>query len=289
MSKTPRYRAWCFTLNNYTDADILKLEALECKYIVWGKEKGAEGTLHLQGYVSFKETIELKRAKKRVGKRCHLEASKGNSVQNFEYCTKEGDFVERGTRPLTQQEKGSKGLEFWKNVKDAAVSGDLDKIDEKTYVNMYKTLVAIKKDHMVKPLPLSSTTGEWWYGPSGTGKSRKARETYPDAYIKGNNKWWDGYRGEPVVIIEDVDKFNVAMGGDLKRWCDHYSFPAEVKGGGMNIRPERIIITSQYKIEEIWDDQATQDALLRRCSMREFKKGERPIYKSKEQVSAMWE
>jgi hypothetical protein len=272
MSQNPRYRSWCFTLNNYTDEHLEKLGALECKYIVYGKEVGANGTPHLQGYVTFKDPIPKKRAIKRL-RGAHVSVAKGNALQNYEYCTKDGAFTERGTRPLTANEKGAKGTEYWEGIKAAAVSGDLDQVDAKTYVNMYRTLVSIKKDHMSKPAPLASTTGEWWYGPSGTGKSRLARETYPDAYIKGSNKWWDGYRGEATVIIEDLDKFNVAMGGDLKRWCDHYSFPAEVKGGGMNIRPKKIIMTSQYKIDEIWDDQATQDALDRRCKKRKFSVG----------------
>jgi len=166
--------------------------------------------------------------------------------------------------------QGAKGEEYWKDVKEKAQAGRLDEIDNKTYVGMYRTLMAISKDHAQKCAPLENTTGEWWYGASGTGKSRTARTDYPDAYIKPINKWWDGYRGEKVVIIEDLDKFNVAMGGDLKRWCDHYSFPAEVKGGCMNIRPEKIIITSQYDINEIWEDEATVDALSRRCKKRKF-------------------
>lgn len=45
---------------------------------------------------------------------------------------------------------------------------------------------------------------EWHYGETGTGKSRHVREKYPEAYIKGNNIWWDGYDGQDVVIIEEM-------------------------------------------------------------------------------------
>jgi len=44
-------RAWCFTLNNYTEEERDALRSLKCKYIVFGYERGEEGTPHLQGYV----------------------------------------------------------------------------------------------------------------------------------------------------------------------------------------------------------------------------------------------
>lgn len=94
-----RSRAWCFTLNNYSDEDVLTFQAMECDYIVFGKEVGESGTPHLQGYVYFANARSLKSVKK-INAKMHLEPAKGSSKQNFDYCTKQDkDFFEKGTRP----------------------------------------------------------------------------------------------------------------------------------------------------------------------------------------------
>jgi hypothetical protein len=246
----------------------------EAKYMVCREEVGAGGTPHLQGYMYFASKKSLAQVKK-MFPTAHFEAAKGTGDQNRTYCIKDGNIlVQRGDCPQDPKDQAKHGVEYWDNIKRLATDGDLDEVDSKTFVTLYNQLTAIKKAFGRNKASLDHTCGEWWYGPSGSGKSRTARELYPNAFIKGMNKWWDGYRDEEVVILEDIDKFNVSMGGDLKRWLDHYSFPAEVKGGGMNIRPTKIIITSQYRIAEIWDDAATQDALERRCLMRPFPENE---------------
>ena len=43
-------------------------------------------------------------------------------------------------------------------------------------------------------------------GCSGVGKSSYIRSIVPkeDLYIKQRNKWWDGYRGEQVAVMDDL-------------------------------------------------------------------------------------
>ena len=112
---------------------------------------------------------------------------------------------------------------------------------------------------------------EWWYGKTGTGKSWKAERENPGAYIKDpQERWWDGYDGEEVVIIDDFDKYQVKQGGDMKRWMDHRPFRAPIKGGYLTIRPRKIIVTSNYHPDQIWEDEETRDPIKRRVRIVRF-------------------
>lgn len=124
------------------------------------------------------------------------------------------------------------------------------------------------------PLPdAGRVTGTWLCGPSGCGKSRKAREDFPNYYLKACNKWWDGYQDEENVIIEDLDKQHAVLGHHLKLWADRHDFIAECKGSSVRLRPKNIVVTSQYRIEDIFLDKETQDALNRRFTVIVFPSG----------------
>lgn len=70
----------------------------------------------------------------------------------------------------------------------------MDDIPADVYIRSYHTLKAIAKDHMVVKPRTTPRVCEWYYGPSGIGKSRKANADHPTAYKKMCNKWWDGYQ-----------------------------------------------------------------------------------------------
>ena len=81
-----------------------------------------------------------------------------------------------------------------------------------------------------------STRGIWYFGEAGTGKSRKAYDENPGAFRKSQNKWWDSYSGEAVVILDDLDKEGAKyIGHNLKIWTDRYACKGEIKGGTVQL------------------------------------------------------
>lgn len=260
-------RRWCFTINNYTEEEYAKSLAIECKYIVIGKEVGESGTPHLQGYVVFEKMKRLT-AVKNLLPRAHLEVARGSSQQASDYCKKDKSFEERGVAPLDEKAKGERGreleIERWKRAREASADGRFDDVPADIYFRYYKTMKEIAKDNMKKPCDADDVTGVWIYGEPGVGKSRKAREDYPGAYLKMQNKWWDGYQKEDYVILDDFD--SKELGHLLKIWADRYSFLAETKGGAIHIRPKKFVVTSNYSPDDPkfdWDEEM-RSAIKRR-------------------------
>jgi len=254
--------SYCFTLNNYDPAGLGGLGlglGLEYSYLIYGKEVGQSGTPHLQGYVQLlKKTRISKKLQQKYG---HLEKRKGTVEQAIAYCKKDGDFTEFGEVPLTGGEANKRR---WEGAWEMAKAGKFEDVPADIRIRSYRTLKEIRKDYMVAPLPNDEMENYWMYGLSGCGKSRYARETYPNAYYKMANKWWDGYQGQDVVIIEDLDERHNCLGHHLKIWGDHGAFLAETKGGAIMIRPKIIFITSNYHPISIWNDENMLEPIKRR-------------------------
>lgn len=98
--KAKRVRGWCWTLNNYTEEEVRRLKKLSTvstvEKLIFGKEVGPEcGTPHLQGYIywSYGKTFD---DMKRICERWSLREAKGGYMSQTIYCTKDGDFCQKG-------------------------------------------------------------------------------------------------------------------------------------------------------------------------------------------------
>lgn len=263
--------SWCWTLNNWTHDDLAILKNADTKYIIWGKEIAPTTlTPHLQGFTLLHQKTTMKRAKEILGiPRMHLEPRRGTTQQAIDYCKKDGLWEDHGAINIIQPNTLK---DQWGEVIALAENGMMDTIKDqypRLYLTYFKTLMSIKA---YKNVPLQGELQhEWWYGPTGTGKSRQAWDLYPDHYSKAVNKWWDGYYGQEVVVIEEWEPKNEMTASKLKIWADRYPFPAEIKGGTLQrVRPTKIIVTSNYTIDECFPNPQDAEPLKRRFKVMHF-------------------
>jgi len=268
-----RSRRFCFTWNNYPlDAeDQLRclFERKHAIYLVFGREVGDSGTPHLQGYLHLKFATTFRALKAQLPM-VHIERARGDGQQNRDYCTKDADFVELGTLP---EDKGKAGKEAWAKILRKAEEGDWEWIKmeyPRVWINTYSKLQSLRQPQL--GVIDGDITNEWWYGNTGTGKSRLAWEKYGAiCYQKMLNKWWDGYDAEKVVIIEEWSPKNEVTASALKIWADRYPFAAQIKGGVLQkIRPQKIIVISNYRLSDCFPDQRDREPVARRFKEIEF-------------------
>lgn len=121
-STGPRAKNWCFTLNNYTPADLDRLSVpLDgVKYLIFGKEVGASGTPHLQGTVVFQSRKRLSQVISIIGQ-AHCTVTR-YLPQSIEYCKKDGDFTEIGDVPELNQGERSDLEDFKRSVKEGVTN-----------------------------------------------------------------------------------------------------------------------------------------------------------------------
>jgi len=262
MSKN---RNFCFTWNNYDDTSKQYLSEFNAKYIAYAEETApTTGTKHLQGYISFNNPVTIQQARSKFPK-CHVETMLGSLLQNETYCSKSGTLIEHGVKPISNDNKGRAEKLRWQQARDFAKEGNLDDIDADIFVRCYSTLKRIKSDYAPKPVPID-TICIWIYGTTGTGKSYAVETRFPDCYKKcmDDLKWFDSYKGEEAIYLEDIDKYQVKWGGLIKRLADRWPMQASIKGTMAYIRPKYVIVTSNYRIDEIWQDPQTVEPLQRR-------------------------
>nr|WQA30144.1 MAG: rep protein [Cressdnaviricota sp.] len=120
-----------------------------------------------------------------------------------------------------------------------------------------------------KPAERQKCRGIWLAGRAGCGKStwaHKLGEHLGGYFEKPQNKWWDGYDKERVVVLDDLD--NEALLHYLKIWSDKFPCKGEVKGSTVWLHHDWFVVTSNFTIREICEKapnpEKFEEALQRR-------------------------
>lgn len=229
-----------------------------CQYLVGQLESApSTGGTHIQGFVTFTQKRRLTWIKKNIDQEAHFEPAKGTAQQNRVYCTKEesriagpwefGELVTQGkTKGLDQ------AIELIKSrATDTQVAESLPAV----YVRHYRGLQELRR-----ALKITAEQRTWlpelWvvYGASGTGKSRWAREAFPDAFWKSaGTAWWDGYWGQETIVLDDFTGRFMPL-TDLQHLLDGNPMQVEIKGGSVPMLARRIIITSNWRPDEWYSE-----------------------------------
>lgn len=266
MAQTPK-RTWCYTLNNWTQQEYERLVNLDenlFTYHVIGKEVGENGTPHLQGCITFKQTKRFNAAKLTLGNRIHIEQLRETVFQAREYCKKDGDFIEIDNRRQGRRTDLEEATEALKE-------GGLKKVKDEHLTTYIKYPGGFDKAaaHLLPARNVANPPHCYWiYGATGTGKTKWVFDTFETEDIfctTSNLQWFDGYRQQRVLLIDDFRASDLKF-NNLLRITDRYPYQVEIKGGMVHINSEYIIITSNKSPSEAYHNvvQEQMDQLERR-------------------------
>lgn len=260
-----QFRNFCFTLNNYTDDEVTQIkESDKYQYIIWGKEVGANGTPHLQGYCELRRRARTGAISRYPGfRRCHIEARRGTQLQAIEYCQKDGDWEEHGEKKVQGRRTDIESVRALFREPNVSLRGIME---------VASSYQAIKVAQVMMPYfePSRNWVPEvvWIWGDAGTGKTRLARNLCGEiCYQKGDSsKWFEGYDGDENVILDDY-RFNWMEFNDFLTLLDRYPRRVECKGGSRQFVAKKIFITSIFRPEDCYQVHGEDlEQLMRRLS-----------------------
>lgn len=245
------------------------------KYVVMFKE-----TAPTTGHVHYHSLLVLnKQARAHV---CieldpsgSFEKVKGQLKTAYKYVSKDGQkYFEWGTIPQQLQDMfeaeekqarkrsaTTKTEQAWRALVQRAKAGDQSIRDTQLYARFrsyFDDILTARHEDIIYEGELKSKN-IWIHGPAGTGKSRLvwqyAKDTKQDVYVKNQNKWWDGYDNQRIVLIDDAGENIKLLASHIKNWGDRYPFTAEVKGGTRRINSAQfnLVVTSNYSIRELFN------------------------------------
>lgn len=217
---------------------------LHCRYIIAGQEKAPQtNKLHLQIYVEFDTARRLSTFIRAV-QFAHIEIARGTQRQNIDYCKKDGLFAERGT-PLPGSGGHNKAritLDDYVKLAQTMPEHQLFQLQPAmSLLHGNKLDAYISKS--IKPRHVKPTV-YWFYGMTGSGKTKAAYDLDPDAYFKPpSTQFWQNYRGQKTVIIDDFRPDHIPW-SQLLQLLDKYPHTVNVKGGHATFNSPLIIFTA---------------------------------------------
>lgn len=285
-------RAWLWTFNNYPAIVVGDQPPWheDGDYSIYSLEVGDQGTPHLQGFTYFarKTTIGGIRLKfTDLWDGIHIGDADGRPSRSVSgsiayvegLVEKKGmvlnpDIHAFGERPKQDRNSGAD----YESARRAAEDGRFDDIPAILAVKHWSSFQGIAKhakmiqsaiEPSLEPIAKKGS-GLWIWGPKNCGKTTLAKTfgTYYKHHMRLSPfTCLDGYKGEPIIILEDFSPQNaVKYGHLLKQWCDvdPVRWELDALGHTLLCRPKKVIVTSNWSIEQLWTDPNVVGPLLAR-------------------------
>lgn len=272
MPIRPRSRNWVFTLNNPTE-DLDLTGTPDLVYAVWQLEQGITGTFHYQGYLMFSKLM-YRTTVARILPMAHLEVARGTPKQCRDYCTKVDTQMappfEIGIFPGTSQGTRTDLCSLQKAFDSGLTDAEYATLyfdDFKKYPNLLANYIT---SQIAPRDPSQPICCRLFIGEPGLGKSRYAfylsQQLFGGVYRKFPGKWYDGYRGERAIIIDDFRGHSLSF-TEFKLLIDRYPLRVEIKGSTCNMAATEFFITSNTDPSEWWSQEVVgnfSSAIFRR-------------------------
>ena len=253
MSKDQRSRSWCLTyFPTSEERDQKWFQYLATKkgirYFVVGYETcPSTKKKHFQGYISFKNAKTFKATKKWFElDRIHIVPAVAGDFANKKYCTKENKFLEFG-EPIKQ----GKRTDIDRAIEIVEETGSIREVlkEVRNYQAVRHTELYMKyceEESLRLDLEVINI-----YGASGHGKTRYVYENEKNIFRPISFKWWEGYDGHKVVLLDDIRR-DFCKFHELLNLLDIYPYRVECKGGSRQLRAKKIYITTPEPLVDMY-------------------------------------
>ncbi len=267
----------CFTLNNpeYDDEHYQEIfeECNALRYCVFRREKGVNGTVHIQGYIEWKNASRYAALFKLIGN-CHCEDRHGTRDQARDYCIstdKEGECIGPPVEIGKWLPRGQGNRTEMQEIAQLAIdSNDIREVMQSNPSVFLRYSRGIERI-MFHSMPERKTPPKviLHYGSTGTGKTFVCYRDHRPLYKKSpDTRWFDGYNCEDTLVLDDfVGAPNKVSLSYLLQMLDQYPFLVEIKGGYMPLLSTLIIVTTNIHPLKWYDynnRRSQYDALARR-------------------------
>lgn len=243
---------WVFTAWDEPQHDS-KLP-LWATYLVYGQEICPDtGRGHWQGYVELSD-------KRRVGpiralfaticvNRIWLGMRLGTPEQARDYAIKDGVSTEYGVLSTAASHQGERTdlQRIIEAIEDGSMSSVIQGCREGVIKNHQQLKTADRLLAFCEPKRDFQPTVIVHYGPSGTGKTRLARQLYPDAYVAPAcaPRWWPGYDAHETVLLDEF-RGSFTSFHDLLAIFGRLPYQIEYKGGHRQLLARTFIVTTPF-------------------------------------------